>query len=212
MDFFLKLMEPEPNSIQHLNQVEQRLRKYKTKQDLKRNLDQLCQILVYADQNQREDLFVCFIEQKIHLLLLDLLKQEETVVYGLVFFNMFLESVNTGSILYFVLSNNYINQLIDLKISLEEDALFTYVSLLKNLSQKVNLTTIHLFFPDNKAFPLYSHAVLHFNSHEPMVRIAVRNLVLNILQLNIPQCTNYIIRERNFFQNMTTYINNCVQS
>lgn len=59
-----------------------------------------------------------------------------------------------------------------------------YISFLKTLSFKLNPATIHFFFNETtEEFPLLVEVLKLYNWNESMVRIAVRNILLNIVRV-----------------------------
>ena len=96
--------------------------------------------------------------------------------------NILFENIRNETSLYFLLSNNHINNIILHKFDFaDEEIMAYYVSFLKTLSLKLNRQTIHFFFNERHAeFPLLVEALKFFDHPESMVRIAVRTLTLNV--------------------------------
>ena len=69
---------------------------------------------------------------------------------------------------FYLLSNNYVNDLIVHRFDFSnEELLAYYISFLKTLSLKLNDRTIHFFFNSQaNDFPLYTEAVKFFNTSE----------------------------------------------
>lgn len=72
---------------------------------------------------------------------------------------------------FYLLSNNYINDLIVHRFDFADEELLTYyISFLKSLSLKLTDRTILFFFNEHaNDFPLYSEAIKFFNHPESMV-------------------------------------------
>ncbi|KAI8926484.1 hypothetical protein BC831DRAFT_456378 [Entophlyctis helioformis] len=167
----------------------------------------LAEVLVWSDNQKLDDCFSFFIESKIH-------HQESLVMAILRFFNVFFESVKTGNILYFMLSNNYINQVISVRLDTSSDDILSYyVTLLKNISNKANNRTVNLLFSENsKSYPLFSHAVAYDHHSESMVRTGVRTVILNLLRVNDPAATSFIINEQHYFVQLVDRMTQTVTS
>ncbi|XP_055334786.1 uncharacterized protein LOC129585907 [Paramacrobiotus metropolitanus] len=100
------------------------------------------------------------------------------------------ENISQDTSLYFLLSNNFINQIIECVYDFTDDEILAhYVSLMKILSAKLNADTIHFFYMedltavDKNDFPLFDKALALFTHSESMVRIAARTVVLNVLRV-----------------------------
>jgi hypothetical protein len=121
---------------------------------------------------------------------------------------MLVENIHTPTFIYAIMSNNQVNQVIQWGASNLihpatcardaidlDDVLVYYVAFLKALSLRVDMSTLGFFFnthmPDrNHRFPLYTAVLpLLINdsstaSHvDPMIRIAIRTLTLNVYKL-----------------------------
>lgn len=96
---------------------------------------------------------------------------------------LILNTTNTTT-LYYIFSNNFINQIIDNDYErYDEDFLSYYVNFIKSLSLKIDTTTIQFFFHRQlNSFPLLHSALKLYNYHDPMIKNVVRNIVLTILK------------------------------
>jgi protein CLEC16A len=96
---------------------------------------------------------------------------------------------------FYLLSNNYINDLIVHRFDFsDEELLAYYISFLKTLSLKLNERTIQFFFNElANDFPLYTEALKFFNHQESMVRIAARTLTLNVYRVDYPPLRKFIL-------------------
>ncbi|OQV21537.1 putative Protein CLEC16A [Hypsibius exemplaris] len=104
------------------------------------------------------------------------------------------ENISQDTSLYFLLSNNFINQIIECSFDLSDDEILAhYVSLMKILSAKLNPHTIHFFHHEDRSrgredrpdpdFPLFVRALGLFSFPETMVRIAARTVILNVFNV-----------------------------
>ena len=106
-------------------------------------------------------------------------------------------NINNKEILYYILSNNFINKIIKSinseLIKSNEDFLSHYVNFLKSISLKIDLTTIQFFFiSQNGSFPLLESALSLYNHQDKMIQSVVKNILLIMLKLNSSQLIEYI--------------------
>jgi len=106
-------------------------------------------------------------------------------------------SINNKIILYYILSNNFINKIIksinNELIKSNEDFLSHYVNFLKSISLKIDLTTVQFFFMEaNGSFPLLESALSLYNYQDKMIQGVSRFILLTMLKLNLPQLNEYI--------------------
>ncbi|KAF9910246.1 Protein CL16A [Linnemannia zychae] len=112
----------------------------------------------------------------------------------------------------FLLSNNYVNQVIGLRYDFSNDEILAYyIYLLRTLSFKLSKDTIYFFFNEHlDDFPLYSEAIKFFNHEESMIRIAVRVITLNVYSVNDRQMQDFILDRTTttYFSNLVWFIGN----
>ncbi|KAF9139728.1 Protein CL16A, partial [Linnemannia schmuckeri] len=122
------------------------------------------------------------------------------------------ENVRSRQSLYFLLSNNYVNQVIGLRYDFSNDEILAYyIYLLRTLSFKLSKDTIYFFFNEHlDDFPLYSEAIKFFNHEESMIRIAVRVITLNVYSVNDRQMQDFILDRTTttYFSNLVWFIGN----
>ncbi|KAI9338270.1 hypothetical protein DFJ73DRAFT_586547 [Zopfochytrium polystomum] len=205
-------------------------------------LKSLGELLIGSDNLGSTDVFDAFFELQTHRLLLKLLPASPTILPAvqtksasaalpsasttdptvtvalLKFFNVLFESVQQESVLYFLFSNNYINDVIcstavfskdsDAQAGWFSDEARSYhVTLLKNLSIKLNAETIHLLFNEHLTdFPLFSLAVQYLAHDERMIRIAARAITLNVFKVNEKKTTEFLLKTKKFFANLCIQI------
>ena len=115
--------------------------------------------------------------------------------------------------IYYLFSNNYINDLMELKqfdYGVDEEVLAWYITFLKAISLRLNERTIQFFVSDAPpapgtaggrarssvaggdplavpvAFPLYSQVIRYVQHTESMVRAAARAATLNVFRVDDP--------------------------
>ncbi|KAJ3326616.1 Protein CL16A [Blyttiomyces sp. JEL0837] len=88
-----------------------------------------------------------------------------------------------------------------------EEMLSYFVTLLKNLSVKLNLGTVGCLFNEHlDDFPLFSEAVKLFRHDERMIRIAARTITLNVFKVNHPPTTDYLIKNKRYFVTLSKHM------
>ncbi|KAI2799495.1 Protein CL16A [Blomia tropicalis] len=168
--------------------------------ELVETLRQIAEILIWGDQND-STVFDFFLEKNMLYCFLRIMKQPESGTYVctqlLQTLNILFENIRNETSLYYLLSNNHVNSIIEHRFQFDdEEVMAYYISFLKTLSMKLNIHTVHFFFNEHTSdFPLYTEALKFFAHPEKMVRIAVRTLTLNV----------YHVRENS----MLRFIRNC---
>ncbi|KAF9580621.1 hypothetical protein BGW38_002656, partial [Lunasporangiospora selenospora] len=174
-------------------------------------LKELTQILIWGDQHDPR-LFEYFFEERVQWRFLRILEKNQSgslIVQILQTLNIMFENVRSRVSLYFLLSNNYVNELISARYDfLNDEILAYYIYLLRTLSFKLSKDTIYFFYNEHtKGFPLYFKAVTFYNHEESMIRIAVRVITLNVYSVNDPQMRDFIMdTTKVYFSNLVSFI------
>ncbi|KAJ3244273.1 Protein CL16A [Chytriomyces hyalinus] len=186
-------------------------------------LDKIATSLLECD-----DAFDALLELKTHQLILQILPAQPDAIPDasadalsfsiLTFFNIITENMHKDYILFLLFSNNYINEVISFRgfgfrrksatppSSLRLDTFNYYVTLLKNLSNKLNSNSIHFFFNEHlEDFPLFVEALALFESEERMNRIAARTVTLNVFKVNNASVVEYIVEIHKSLEKIATY-------
>ncbi|VDM60856.1 unnamed protein product [Angiostrongylus costaricensis] len=155
----------------------------------------IAEILIWGDQND-SSVFDLFLERQMLSYFLQIMKQDggSLNVQLLQTLNILFENIRHETSLYFLLSNNHVNSIITHNFDFNnEEIMAYYISFLKTLSFKLNPSTIHFFFNEaTDEFPLLTESLKFFDSTESMVRIAVRNIVLNIVRVDDASMTRFV--------------------
>ena len=106
-------------------------------------------------------------------------------------------SIQDKKILFYFFSHDYMNQLIlNISSSIEEpdnDFLSYYINFLKTIANKLDKSTLSLFFHrENNNFPLLDEASYFFNCQDVMIKNTSRNIFLSIIKLNYEPMIQYI--------------------
>jgi len=185
----------------------------------------MSEILIWGDQND-SSVFEFFLEKNMFTFFLNILQQNAgnyVCVQLLQTINIVFENLHNETSLYYMLSNNHVNEVICHKFDFsDEEVMAYYISFLKTLSLRLNKHTINFFYNEHTDdFALYTEAIKFFNHSESMVRIAVRTLTLNVYKVNDAAMLRFI-RDKTgapYFSNLTwfiaqhvRYIDQCVRS
>ena len=107
------------------------------------------------------------------------------------------QCVKNDTSLYYILSNNYINEFLSYPYDFDNDELLDqFVSFLKSLSLRMNEQTIQFFFIERtRTIPLLSRSIELLRYREGMVRIAAQTSILNIYRVNDPRSRSICLQE-----------------
>uniref|UniRef100_A0A7S3YCX4 FPL domain-containing protein n=1 Tax=Lotharella globosa TaxID=91324 RepID=A0A7S3YCX4_9EUKA len=175
-------------------------------------LRQMAELMIWGDKHN-PSFFDFFCEKNILKNCIEILGQkcEKSVKVQIIqSLSILLQNTHSETAVFYLLSNNYINDLIVHKFDFSDEGLLAYyISFLKTLSLKLNPQTIQFFFNEKaQDFPLYTEAIKFFNHNEQMVRIAVRTLTLNVYKVDYEPCQSFILNRSAvpYFSNLVHYI------
>eukprot|EP00191_Tetraselmis_sp_GSL018_P010529 CAMPEP_0177609508 /NCGR_PEP_ID=MMETSP0419_2-20121207/19136_1 /TAXON_ID=582737 /ORGANISM="Tetraselmis sp., Strain GSL018" /LENGTH=882 /DNA_ID=CAMNT_0019104457 /DNA_START=372 /DNA_END=3016 /DNA_ORIENTATION=+ len=130
--------------------------------------------------------------------------------------SIMIQNIRNETSIYFLFSNNQINEMISIKLDFEdEEVLGYYISFLKAIALKFNEQTVQLFLimdgTDDKlptSFPLYTEALKLFRHKESMVRAAVRTLTLSVYSIRDELVRNFVLSPpaSNYFRHLAMYL------
>jgi len=105
-------------------------------------------------------------------------------------FSLLILNIKSHTTLYFIFSQNMINQIIENNFDRQDDDFtFYYINFLKSLSLKISTTTIDFFFNErHNTFPLINAALGYYNYPDNMIKNTVRNIILTIIK-----CKNILL-------------------
>ena len=103
-------------------------------------------------------------------------------------------TITNKNCLYYIFSNNFINQIISNNFEkYDEDFLSYYVNFLKSLTLKIDITTIQFFFfKDRNSFPLLENSLKLYNHTDSMIKNVVRNIYLTFCKLKHEPLYKYL--------------------
>eukprot|EP01087_Luapelamoeba_hula_P018692 TRINITY_DN606_c1_g1_i1.p1 TRINITY_DN606_c1_g1~~TRINITY_DN606_c1_g1_i1.p1 ORF type:complete len:1504 (+),score=363.67 TRINITY_DN606_c1_g1_i1:186-4697(+) len=207
----------DPFSLENLRFLHEQLQKNQVVTDknnelIIETLRQIAEVMIWGDQHNA-NFFDWFLENNILAFFLNILQQkagQKVKIQLLQTLSILVTGIKSETSLYYLLSNNHINDLIIHKFDFsDEEVLAYYISFLKSLSLKLNDKTLQFFFNEmDNDFPLYTEAIKFFNHPEYMVRTAVRNLVLNVLKVENDALRRFILDKTAapYFSNMVWFI------
>eukprot|EP00727_Mastigamoeba_balamuthi_P001057 m51a1_g10949 hypothetical protein (862) ;mRNA; f:195691-198818 len=171
------------------------------------------EVLVWGDQNQ-PGFFEFFLEKNMTQALVNLLRQKNKPLKIQIMqtLSILIENLQEQNSLYYLLSNNLINNLIVKDFDYADEDLLAYcISFLKSLSLKLDARSVHFFFDDETGqFPLFTKALNFFDHRESMVRIAVRVITSSVFAINDPSVRAFVMKTApTHFENCIKYIRRC---
>ena len=179
----------------------------RNKDSVVESLRTIAEIIIWGDKHE-PSIFEYFLEKNMLSIFWRFLEQERTpssVKQQLLqTLSLLIQNIEAGPSVYFILSNNHINELIAHSFDLDnEEILAHYVSLLKAIALRLDKDTVQFFIGETPEpvvaggpsssggaatrtvtrFPLYDEAIKLWANDEPMVRTAVRTIVLSICRV-----------------------------
>lgn len=161
-------------------------------------LNKLTQVLIWGDQHNSA-IIDLFLEKQMLQQIVYILRENygnKVDVQILQTSNMLFTNFKNETSLYYLLSNNYVNEIITHKFDLEdEDIVSNYISFLKTLSFKLNSHTVHFFFNSlEDEFVLYTEACKLCFHKDSMVQTYARNITLFIYSIRDELMLKFIVR------------------
>lgn len=219
--FFSGATEKAPRtvySLEHLQQLHNRLQHIRDTDEQNRDvmvevIRQITEALIWGEQRDH-NFFDFFCEKNIladFVRVLALPRVPKTVkVQLLQTLSMLVQNIRRETSLYYLFSNNYVNQLIATQFDWsDEEILGYYISFLKSLALRLNRETVKFFFNErSKSFPLYVEAVRFFGHHEQMVRTAIRNLTLQVYRVEDDGMRSLVLQHssRTYFPHLCCHL------
>ena len=152
----------------------------------------LFKYLMDGDKNLDEDIIGCFKDEEIFEGIKNIYFRENydincTIIQSLSI--LVVNIVKSKSFLYFILSNNFINDLLLIDYSKYDDEYYSYyVNFIKSLAMRLDDNTFLLFYNKRSClFPLLDCSLNLYNYSNAMIRTVVNNIVLQILKSNIDE-------------------------
>ena len=174
------------NCLKEINEKE-KYKKYKD--DLKDIIQLIVDYLIYGDTKGDQSFFETFCELDFMSEFIKASKSKHIEILLQIIKSMsaLILTINNKRSLFYIFSKNFINKLItnDEIRNSNEDFLSFYINFLKSLSQKIDSTTIQLFYQkEKKSFPLLENAMKLYNNDDSMIRNVVKNIFLKFAKLS----------------------------
>jgi protein CLEC16A len=99
-------------------------------------------------------------------------------------FSILILNISSQTTIYFIFSNNFLNQIISRSYEKYDDEFVAYyISFIKSLSLKIDTTTVQFFFHRQyNTFPLMESALKFYNHHDSMIKTTVKNIFLTFIR------------------------------
>ncbi|XP_030925626.1 protein TRANSPARENT TESTA 9-like isoform X2 [Quercus lobata] len=183
-------------SLQHFKYVINELRGIKVVHKHNRELvidllQSIVEIVTYGDR-QDPMIFECFMEYQVlaeFVRVLKIGKNARIEAPLLQYLSIMIQNMDSEHAIYYCLSNDYINSIIEHQYEFDVGDLAPYyVSFLRAVSSKINRDTLCLLVKVHGdavvSFPLYNEALKFARHGEKMIQTAVRALTLNIYNVS----------------------------
>ncbi|KAJ0028310.1 hypothetical protein Pint_36142 [Pistacia integerrima] len=183
-------------SLQHFKYVINELRQIKVVDRNNREvvidlLQSLVEIVTYGDR-QDPMIFECFMEYQVlaeFVRVLKISRNSRIEAPLLQYLSIMIQNMGSEQAIYYCLSNDYINKIIEHTYEFDAGDLAPYyMSFLRAVSNKINRDTLCLLVKVNRdvvtSFPLYTEALKFAHHGEKMIQTAVRALTLNIFNVS----------------------------
>lgn len=130
--------------------------------------------------------------------------------------SILVQNIATRTSLYYILSNNHVNRLLEcpFAVDADDDVRDWYVTLLKALSLRLNEETVQFFLDtqhqgEDFSFPLYARALKFGRCNETMVKVAIKTLTLNVLKVPDPRVRHFVLQydDLNYFRDIVEIAN-----
>lgn len=162
----------------------------------------IAEMVVYGD-NKSEMLFDFFCEKNMLSLFLEIMKTpggcpSAVHIQILQTLSILISCVRNETSLYYLLSNNYINDIITYQHDFvnDESLCAQFASFMKTLSLKLNVHTVQFFFiEETGAFPILTRAVELLTIPDPMIRIASQSTILNVYRVEDSRARAYALQD-----------------
>ncbi|KAL7675995.1 hypothetical protein ACOME3_002254 [Neoechinorhynchus agilis] len=194
-----------PNCLESLKQYNQRLQQHLIVSEsnvryLIETLRGVSEVLIWGDQND-SSVFEYFLEKQMITYFLRYIKQANghlICVQLLQTLNILFENIVDPNSLYYLLSNNHVNRLIEHQFDFDTDEVSAYyITFLKILSLRLSEATISFFFDEHKQIlPLYEKAASFFDNPDSMIRVTARTAVLKIFQVKNEKLVDFLVSDK----------------
>eukprot|EP00452_MALV-II_sp_L67-6_P000150 gene150-153_t len=201
--------KPEKFSLAHLQALYRQLQGLWLERDVEKcrheiveNIRQTTEILIYGEKTKDAAFFDFFCEKNlladfVRILGLGKVVPAKVKLQLLQTLAILISNIREDCNLYYLFSNNYLNQLILTELDWDdEEILGYYISFLKSLCLQLNTETVKFFFNYRNSFPLYTQAIRFFAHPDAMIRTSVGTMTLAIFKIEDPVLRGWLLRNR----------------
>lgn len=167
----------------------------KVENDVKILIESIIEYLISGDKNDSSifDIF-CELNFMNEFIFLSNSKNRIINLQIIKSFALLISNLTNKQSIYFLFSNNFINQIISCDFDkTDNDFLYYYVNFIKSLCLKIDETTIQFFFHKQmNTFPLLENCLKLYNHPDPMINNVIRNNFLTIAKIKYEPVIEYI--------------------
>ncbi|KJP88099.1 hypothetical protein AK88_02213 [Plasmodium fragile] len=177
-------------------------------------LRKITQITIWGDKYD-DQIFQYFCEDNIFNHFIYLLRQNINKSIRIQIYQsltLLIQNLQKDISLYYIFSNNKINNLIYTTFIYQDDEIMPYyISMIKSISFFLNYHTSKFFFNEKSMkFPLYTESLRLYKFNDIITRTYVKNIILNILKIEDEGIENLILLRSSFFTILVCYLRNHV--
>ncbi|CAA9989139.1 conserved protein, unknown function [Plasmodium knowlesi strain H] len=175
-------------------------------------LRKITQITIWGDKYD-DQIFQYFCEDNIFNHFIYLLRQNINKSIRIQIYQsltLLIQNLQKDISLYYIFSNNKINNLIYTTFIYQDDEIMPYyISMIKSISFFLNYHTSKFFFNEKSMkFPLYTESLRLYKFNDIITRTYVKNIILNILKIEDEGIENLILLRSAFFTILVCYLRN----
>ncbi|CRH00946.1 conserved Plasmodium protein, unknown function [Plasmodium relictum] len=175
-------------------------------------LRKITQITIWGDKHD-DQIFQYFCEDNIFNHFIYLLKQKINKNIRIQIYQsltLLIQNLQKDISLYYIFSNNKINNLIYTTFIYQDDEIIPYyISMIKSISFFLNYHTSKFFFNEKSMkFPLYTESLRLYKFNDIITRTYIKNIILNILKIEDEGIENLILLRSSFFTILVCYLRN----
>eukprot|EP00771_Trimastix_marina_P001655 gnl/Trimastix_PCT/2740.p1 GENE.gnl/Trimastix_PCT/2740~~gnl/Trimastix_PCT/2740.p1 ORF type:complete len:720 (-),score=216.96 gnl/Trimastix_PCT/2740:130-2289(-) len=224
-------------SLKRMQYLLNRLKKNRLVNDRNANtvmasLRELVDLLLWGDQHQDPTFFEFFLENNMLSYFANTLSRttnKQVKIELIKTLNLLVLNLSDSLSVFYLYSNNRINELITHHFDFNDDELLAYfIAFLKAVSLRLDAQSLQFFFNQKKPmradpggvarrpsfvgvasydFPLYTEAIKFFHHRDKMIRIAVRTLTLNVYRIPDARMRRFILDPSvPYFTNLAHFI------
>ena len=157
-------------------------------------------VVFLLSKEDEEENFLIFCEQNLIEKIIAVSEFQEKSINLIIIktFGVLIPSLKNNTIMYYLFSNNYMNQIItNISYNKEDndpDYLSFYINFLKTLANKLDISSFSLFFnSSHNKFPLLDEIIIFFTyDQDVMIKNVSRNIFLSLLNLKYEPFIEYI--------------------